>query len=310
MKSWHWHIPALALAMFAVACGGDTGQEDADMAAESAMTEGMSDTMAADEAAIDQFRMDYVQHYNLHHPDMVAAMFDDSATWLNADGSVLEGRAAIQERLTADMAGNPTVDITSTDTKILGDWAMSIGAYSVDTTPPEGQMMTMTGNYISGFEKQDGQFKLVGLITNFNTTPPEGVEWAEPSGEAPPENGTMTDLITAYETHFNLGHADMVADLFTDDAIVGFANLPMGQGRAAVVDALQQRFAMGDSPQIDIHDVYTMDFGDGWAVDAGWYAITTTGGAGQTGNYISLAQQQPDGTWKMHWMVSNGRPTM
>jgi uncharacterized protein (TIGR02246 family) len=306
-------LPLLCVALLTISCGGDAAEDmNADAATEAA-GDAMAETPSADEAALEQLRADYVQHYNMHHASVVADMYADSAVWLSADGSVLEGKAAILANLEQVMTGSPTLSLTTRDKMVFGDWAITIGDYSVQTTPPEATApITFAGHYMAGFHKVDGAWKSEGVITNYNAPPPEGMPAAPASDSEPPaEAGTMTDMLTAYETHFNLGHADMVADLFTDDATVAFGNLPIGTGRSAVLSSLQQRLAIGDSPQVDLHDVYTMDFGDGWAVDYGWYTITATsatGPVGQTGAYITLARQQADGSWKMHWLVSNAQP--
>jgi uncharacterized protein (TIGR02246 family) len=303
------YLAVFSIALLAAACAGEASQEGAEAASEAAASE-MSESMGDDEAAIEQIRADYVEHYNMHHAPVVAELYDDSATWLSADGSVQEGKAAILASLEEAMGNTPTLSLSSRETMFFGDFAMGFGEYSVQMNPPEGEAMTATGAYMTGFERgADGQWKIIGVITNYNTDPPEGMPAPEMTdSEPPPEEGTMTALTEAYETHFNLGHAEMVADLYTDDATVAFANLPIGEGKAAVVSSLQERFAMGDSPQVDIHDVYTMELEGGYAVDAGWYTISGSDGTVlQEGAYLNLLQQV-DGEWKIHWMVSNGNP--
>jgi uncharacterized protein (TIGR02246 family) len=307
-------LPFLCIALLTISCGGEAAEDTNADAATEAAGDAMAETPSADEAALEQLRADYVQHYNMHHASVVADLYTDSAVWLGADGSVLEGREAILANLEQVMAGTPTLSLTTRDMMVFGDRALAIGDYGAQTTLPDAaEPIAFNGHYIAAFQKVDGAWKSDGAITNYNAPPPEGMPVAPADGsEPPPENGTMTDLITAYETHFNLGHADMVADLFTDDATVAFGNLPIGSGRSAVISSLEQRFEIGDSPQVDLHDVYTMDFGNGWAADYGWYEITATGESGpigQTGGYITLVRQQADGTWKMHWMVSNAQPT-
>jgi uncharacterized protein (TIGR02246 family) len=306
-------LPLLCVALFTVSCGGEATEDMSADAATEAAGDAMAETPSADEAALEQLRADYVQHYNMHHASVVADMYTDSAVWLSADGAVHEGKAAILASLEQAMAGTPTLSLTTRDMMTFDDWAVSIGDYGMQTTMPGGtDPIAINGHFMAGFHKVDGAWKSEGVITNYNAPPPEGMPAAPADdGELPAENGTMTDLITAYETHFNLGHADMVADLFTDDATVAFGFLPIGRGRTAVLCALVQCLALGDSPQVDLHDIYSMDFGDGWAFDSGWYTINATsasGTVGQTGTYMMLARQQADGSWKMHWMVSNAQP--
>ncbi len=297
---------AVLASLAVAACAGDAGQEGM---AEDAAVE-MS-PMAADEAAIDQIRMDYVEHYNMHHPDMVAALYADSAFWLGADGRVSMGKEEILAGLTDAMAGSPTLDLTSDETMVMGDNAVARGQYTVSVTP-EGaaEPMTLAGAYMTYFVRVDGEWKINGALTNYNAAPPEGLPYAEgTSDEPPPEEGTMGELITAYETHFNLGHASMVADLFTEDGVAGYGNLPVRTGRAGIETTLNERLAI--SPQIDLHDVGTIELGGGWALDGGWYELTATteaGPANTQGGYLILARQAEDGTWKIHWAFSNSQP--
>jgi hypothetical protein len=58
--------------------------------------------------------------------------------------------------------------------------------------------------------------------------------------------------------------------------------------------------------------VNTADLADGWKLDAGWYEMTSTppeGAMTQSGTYVNLLRREPDGSWKIHWAVSNGQPT-
>jgi hypothetical protein len=63
--------------------------------------------------------------------------------------------------------------------------------------------------------------------------------------------------------------------------------------------------------EIEIHDMGTIELEPGWAIDGGWYTLNTTtpeGAITQTATYLSLLRQQADGSWKIHWSVSNGQP--
>ena len=78
----------------------------------------------------------------------------------------------------------------------------------------------------------------------------------------------MTALAEAYETHYNLGHPSMVADLFTSDAQVSFP----GEGWVSGAEAINASLAASIEAapgQMDIHGVETIDLGNGAAVDVG-----------------------------------------
>lgn len=264
----------------------------------------------ADEAAIDQIRSDYVTHYNMQHADVVANLYTDSAFALWASGDISEGRSEIQARLEADLAGSPALDLQTGDVMVFGDNAVGHGTWSVSATPEGGEAMNMSGHYMTAFTRQGGEWKVMGVITNYNAPAPPDM-LVQDDGEEPPEDGTMGDLVNAYEQAFNAGDAAAVAALYTADGFHAFANLPVSQGPQAIQSTLAERFAAG-KPTIDIHDVGTLDLGNGYALDGGWYRMTAPGEGGATmtqgGTYMNLVRQQPDGSWKIQWGVSNGNP--
>ncbi len=294
----------LTLALALTACGGDEPPAEQPPAAEPAAA-----APSPDEAAIDALRASWVQHYNLHHPDMVAALYLDSAFVLNADMSVTEGREAIEVGLTEDMALNPTVNVEGAETMVFGNTAVTVGRYDVQATPEGAEPMAWSGHYMNVLQRSDGEWKIQGLITNFDAVPPAEFAWGAWSDEMPPEEGTLTELVQGYETHWNLQHPDMVADFYTTDAWVSFANRAPVEGRSAVAAALQER-AAEMATEIDIHSVGTMDLGDGWAIDGGWYELTAAEGGAlvQRGMYMNLVRRMDDGSMQVQWSVSNGQP--
>lgn len=299
-------LPAipLTLVLTLAACGGDEPPAEQPPAAEPAAA-----APSPDEAAIDALRASWVQHYNLHHPDMVADLYADSAFVLNADQSVTEGRAAVEADLTEAMAANPTVSVEGMETMVFGNTAVTVGRYELQVSPEGAPAMTSSGHYMNVLQRTEGEWKIQGLITNFDAVPPAEFMWGEWSDEMPPEEGTLTELVQGYETHWNLQHPDMVADFYTDDAWAAFANRDAVEGRDAISSVLQER-AAEMATEIDVHSVGTMDLGDGWAIDGGWYELTAAEGGAlvQRGMYMNLVRRMDDGTMKVHWMVSNGQP--
>lgn len=283
------------------ACAPEAAEQEAAAASET--------STAVDEAALEQVRADYVTHYNMHHASVVADMFTDSAFALWADGSVAEGKPEVLTSLEADMAGKPTLDLTTGDMMVFGDNAVARGGYSVIVTPEGASAMTLAGNYLTYFQRVNGEWKIGGLMGNYNAPPPPGMP-TPPQDEPPPDNGTMADLNAALTQAFNAGDAAALAALFTEDAVVGFANRPISEGRAAIQTALGEMITPGAT--LELHDVGTMDLGDGWALDGGWYMLNATADTGaihQGGIYLSLVRRAEDGTWKIHWSVVNGQPT-
>lgn len=298
--------PLMVLALVSAACGSGEPDDAPETvpAADSAQM-----TAQSDEAAIDALRQDWVTHYNLHHADMVAEFYSDSAWILNADQSVDQGRAAVEASLAEAMAANPTATVSSGEVMVFGDHAVTTGRYEVEVAPEGGEAMSWAGHYMNYLVKVDGQWRIEGMITNYDSPRPEGWAWVESDDEMPPEEGTLTELAEGYETHWNLQHPDMVADFYAPDAVAAFASRPPAQGRAAVGQVLAES-AAEMATNIDIYDVGTVDLADGWKLDAGGFEITAAEGGEtvQTGMYMNLVQQVDDGSWKIRWMVSNGRP--
>lgn len=296
-------VTLLVAGSFAFACAGGEQQQTEDTQAAA---------VSADEAAIEQLRADYVTHYNMHHASVVADLFADSAVGLWADGKVTMGKPAILADLESDMAGSPTVNIDPGEVMVFGDNAVGHGTYSVSATPPGAPALSLSGHYLTIFQRVDGTWKLGGVVSNFDAAPPEGVMTTD-SSAAPPENGTMQQLVTAYADAVAASDWTALANLYTEDAVAAFTESPALQGRAAILDRFQTRMAGTTNRKIEIHDVGTLDLGDGWAVDGGWYVLTFTapapaGNTVQAGAYMNVLRQQPDGSWKIHWAVSNGHP--
>ena len=61
---------------------------------------------------------------------------------------------------------------------------------------------------------------------------------------------------------------------------------------------------------VTIHDVATVPLGEGWALDGGWFQIDASEGGDPiaVGSFLLLCKQGEDGSWKMHWEVSNIQP--
>lgn len=277
-------------------------------AGESDKMAGAADAAASDEQAVEALRAYWETHYNMHHPDMVATTYADSAWSLPAAGGYLTGREAIEADLAASMAASPTATITSSDLVLMGDLGASMGTYAVTVAPEGGESTSWSGTYLNVVTKASGEWKILGTITNYDAARPDGWTWSGSMADPPPDAGTMTEVTDYYATHWNMGHPSMVADTYTDDAMVSFANGAIVQGRAAVEAAIAERINTG--AKLEIHDVGTLPMGEGWAADGGWYLLTGPDGTAiQSGSYLTILKQQADGGWKVHRSVTNGQPT-
>ncbi|MGI9627986.1 MAG: YybH family protein [Longimicrobiales bacterium] len=282
------------------ACGG--GDQDANAGEPEEMV-----AVVDDETALTEMTDYYVTHFNLGHASMVTGnTYAEDALVLGANGNVLQGRDAITADMEANMAaGSPQVAVNSMGHVISGNNAVRRGTYTL-TNEVDGEATSMSGAFINFATKTGDEWKVKVLQTNFEAGATADT-WARTGGDpSAAEESMMTALIEGYETHYNLGHPSMVADLYTEDAEAAH-NGPWLSGKAAITAQLEEQMAEG-SPQLDIRGVTTELMGDGMALDRGWYEITVNGERAQFGTYTLLAQQDEAGDYKIKWAVSNGSP--
>jgi uncharacterized protein (TIGR02246 family) len=267
-----------------------------------------ADATAADArtAGIDALRASYVEHYNMGHADMVADMYAEDGVALMADGSVLLGREAIAAWLAEQMAGaSPEVALEQIDQMAFGDSVVTIGRWSVTVTAEEGAApVTSGGHYMAAHTPSADGWEVAGVITNYDVQQSaEALQGAWPS-EPAEEESILGAFLEAYEAAWNAGDAEGLAAMYAEDAWYAGADLPAVEGRDAIQQVLEPRVR----GEIDIHGVGSMDLGDGWVLDGGWFEISGAEDGDYVGSYWTLSHADDDGERLIHWLVSNGRP--
>ncbi len=99
-----------------------------------------------------------------------------------------------------------------------------------------------------------------------------------------------------------MGHASVVADLYTEDAIELPPNEPMRVGRAAILERLERDFA--ELSDITITSVETDGYA-GMAYDRGTYSVTFMEEVTETGKWIGISRRQADGSWLFSRLIWN-----
>ena len=292
-------IVALLAVVAIAACGGAATEEEVEVVQESPL-----DDAAAVAAMIDE----YVLHYNMGHASMAVDYATDGIL-LGADGSVVrtaEGRLAGAE---AAMEFSPELAITTGGVIVLGDDAVAHGSYSVSVTPEGAESVTSTGNWLSRLAKVDGDWKWAVSLINYDTAPPEGL--TEPVVEEGEGSGDGVELLEElsgyYETHFNMGHAGMVASRYADDAVAALSGQPKLEGRAAIEENMAARMEALGNPQLKHYVGGARELGDGFVFGGGRYEMTSDSG-NATGWFLVLARPDEDGNLQIHWNASNGLP--
>ena len=292
-------IVALLAVVAIAACGGVATEEEVEVVQESPL-----DDAASVAAMIDE----YVLHYNMGHASMAVDYATDGILF-GADGSVIrtaESRLASTE---AQMEGNPEVAVTTGGVLAWGDNAVAHGSYSVSATPAGGDPVTSTGNWMSRLAKVDGEWKWATSLLNYDTAPPEGlrepvIDEGEGSGDGVE---LLEELAGYYETHFNMGHAGMVASRYAEDAVAALSGQPKLEGRAAIEENMAARIEALGNPQLKHYVGGARELGDGFVFGGGRYEMTSDSGK-TTGSFMVLARADEDGNLQIHWNASNGLP--
>ena len=292
-------IIALLAVVAIAACGGAATEEQVEVVEELPM-----DDAAAIAAMIEEYNL----HFNMGHPSM-AADYHTDGIFLPADGSLIrtaESRLAWYE---AQMVGNPENQVSADDVLILGDSAVAHGSYSTTGTP-EGEPVTRGGNWMARLNKVDGNWRWAVGLSNMDTAPPEDLPApvVRDEGSAEVEDSLIAELMGYYGTHFNMGHAGMVASRYAEDAVAAISGRSKMVGRAAIEEDMSARMEAAGNPQLTIHVAGAQDLGDGYVFGGGWYETASDSG-NQAGSFLVLARADDDGNMQIQWSISNGLST-
>ena len=292
-------IIALLAVVAIAACGGAATEEQVEVVEELPM-----DDAAAIAAMIEEYNL----HFNMGHSSM-AADYHTDGIFLPADGSVIrtaESRLAWYE---AQMVGNPENQVSADDVLVLGDSAVAHGSYSTTGTP-EGEPVTRGGNWMARLNKVDGNWRWAVGLSNMDTAPPEDLPApvVRDEGSAEVEDSLIAELMGYYGTHFNMGHAGMVASRFAEDAVAAISGRSKMVGRAAIEEDMSARMEAAGNPQLTIHVAGAQDLGDGYVFGGGWYETASDSG-NQAGSFLVLARADDDGNMQIQWTISNGLST-
>lgn len=302
------------LAVVALACAGEAGDqaeatgETQEYAAE---TDAAAEADADAGAAIAAVSEAWETHYNMGHGSMVADFHAPDGMFVPAGAPPVEGREAIAEYLGGQIeAGSPSVSIDTEDTIVEGEWAVGYGSYSVEATPEGAEAVTNTGNWAALYHNVGGEWLIQGLMTNYDSAdqPAPPVEAGAMAGmPEPPADlqipAGLAELEQAYEQHFNLGHAGMVADLYAEDAVAMYAGTEPAEGRAAVEQALAGRIEAGAS-ELDIQPLDFRTLSEDMITGHG-IATFASGSA----SYAALYERGADGEWRIKWVITRANPS-
>lgn len=253
----------------------------------------------------------YAEHYNLGHASTVADMYTDDAIVQGSTSAISVGREAIAADVEVFMtAMSPTLSISPTEQLTVGDWVVDRGSYTNEVAPEGGEPVTLTGNYMSLSKRTDGGVLMHRLTVNFDAPPPMPMPAPEAMEFEPLTDAPTADLTASWEENYNAGDAAMVAAHYSDDAVAMFSERPLVSGRGAI-EAVIAGVIEESSPTAAITLVESLPLGDGWLLNRGSFRIDATiEGQSVTrhGTFMTVLRQTDDGSWKIHWGISNAAP--
>ncbi|WP_423929383.1 DUF4440 domain-containing protein [Candidatus Palauibacter sp.] len=299
-------LAPLALAL-TIACG-EPATDDAAMTDDMAMTEDMAETMPDAEAAMAGITDYWQTHFNMGHGSMVAGKFAEDGVLWGSSGAMLYGRDAIGAGLQARIDAEASqIAIHPGETMGFGDQLVARGHY-VLTGTVDGAEARNSGYYMSLALNMDGEWGLKGMVSNLDT--PDQTMSAGDMMEQP--EGMGGDLIQAsgdyFVTHYNMGHASMVANTFTEDAVAMLPGERAREGRAAVEEGLQAMFDAGVTFS-GMTAWSAQDLDEGHAVGIGTYGTEGPDGAGG-GHFAGLYSRGEDGGLMLHWLLMGAHSGM
>jgi uncharacterized protein (TIGR02246 family) len=117
---------------------------------------------------LDDLRSRYEAATNANDGAAVAALHASDARVLPPGSDMLDGREAIEQHFSQrfEMTSPSDFQITSTQTRELGDAQLDYGTYSMNATIPGGQALSVTGDYMAVIEERDGEWLITLQIFN------------------------------------------------------------------------------------------------------------------------------------------------
>ena len=107
------------------------------------------------QGSIEQLRSQYQSAFNAANASEVASLHAENALVMPPNADRLEGRAAIESYLQSqfEQAKLSNLQIESAEFRKIGDAFADLGTYQMEGQGPNGQEMTMTGDYMTLLEQ-------------------------------------------------------------------------------------------------------------------------------------------------------------
>jgi uncharacterized protein (TIGR02246 family) len=98
--------------------------------------------------------------YNSRDAQRVAALYADDAELIPPDGTLVEGRAAIESAFREQLRVLRVVDVTSLHARFSGPIGFDAGRISISTQTADQGSDTVAGNYVAIYRLMGGHWKI------------------------------------------------------------------------------------------------------------------------------------------------------
>ena len=297
----HWVVLFLVAAM--TSCGPEPSEETQAPLSEEELVRVMHDS-----------RTDY---YN--NKDIVALMdtYTESAVVLSGTLQVASGSEAIEDLIGEEMDQSLGIQNDLRETLLFSNQAVLWGSYEWSGMSADGNAeIVTTGPYILELLKEEGSWKVAREMWTQDNEISGTVEW-----DVIPEDfvsdSEWSDEMDLLAGLYNRRDPTLLADFFSEDALVGVPNTPVMEGRHGVEVFFENHFNITTEVNLDV-SVRSENILDEENVLLTGYLKTDAAGnpqvEGRSRFLLLLELANPfevaageDAEWQIRWMIASGQ---
>lgn len=251
-------------------------------------------------------------HYNEN--DIVALMgtYSEEAVVLTGTLQVASGKDAIRDQIGTEMAESQGLSNELEEVLLFDNQAVLWGSYSWSGST-SGET---SGPYLLELEKINSSWKVTREMWSHDRDPGEDLTW-----DVIPEDfdgdTEWSDEMKVLEDLYNRGNSAALAELFSEDALVGIPNFPVLEGRESVGTFFQNVLSKSSETVMDVSVRSANSLDEENVMLVGYIKIDGNGGDATRGRarfLVLLELANPfevdageDAEWHVRWMVASGK---
>lgn len=251
-------------------------------------------------------------HYNENDIVALLGTYSEEAIVLTGTLQVASGRAAIRDLIGTEMGESQGLSNELKEILLFDDQAVLWGAYSWSGTT-SGET---SGPYILELEKIDNSWKVTREMWSHDRDPGEGMTW-----DVIPEdfdgNTEWSDEMRILEDLYNRKNSSALAELFSEDALIGIPNVPVLEGRESVGAFFQDVLTNPVGTVMDVSVRSAKMLNEENVILVGYIKVDgaeETSKKGRARFLLLLELANPfeidageDAEWHVRWMVVSGK---